>query len=65
MKGVDHPPPLLGGLDQLERHRDPGGAVAGASGDPLPEPAGGEGQLEVLLSSSGYKSLSRTGSVSP
>ena len=34
--GVDHPPPGLRGLDQLERHRDPGGAGARALGDPLP-----------------------------
>ncbi len=38
-------------LDEFERHRGPGGAGAGALGDPLPEPHGGEGRLEALLSS--------------
>ena len=40
--GVDRAPPGLGGLDQLERHRDPGRARAGPLGDPLTEPDGGE-----------------------
>ena len=48
---VDGTPPGLGGLDELERHRDPGGAGAGSLGDPLPQPHGGEGGLEALLSS--------------
>jgi hypothetical protein len=43
---VDHPPPGLGRFDELERHRHPGGAGAGAFGDPLPEPDGGEGRLD-------------------
>ena len=32
---VDHPPPGLGRLDQLERHRDPRGPTAGTFGDAL------------------------------
>ncbi len=40
---VDGAPAGLGGLDELERHRDPGGPGAGSLGDPLPQPDGGEG----------------------
>ena len=32
---VDHPPQGLGGFDQLERHRDARGSIAGAFGHPL------------------------------
>ena len=48
---VDRAPSGLGGLDELERHRDAGGPRAGSLGDPLPQPDGGEGRLEALLSS--------------
>jgi hypothetical protein len=41
---IDGSPPLLGGLDELERHRHAGGPGTGALGDPLPEPDGGEGR---------------------
>jgi hypothetical protein len=43
---VDHPPPGLGGLDQLERHGHAGGSAAGAFGDPGPQPYRGEGRLD-------------------
>ena len=43
---VDGAPAGLGGLDQLERHRDAGGPGAGALGDPLAQPDGGEGRLD-------------------
>jgi hypothetical protein len=46
VRGVDHPPARLGCFDQLERLREAGGAVAGAFGDPLTEPDGGEGRLD-------------------
>ena len=45
MGRVDRTPPVLGG-DELERHRDPGGAGAGTLGDALPQPDGGEGGLD-------------------
>ena len=41
---VHHPPPLLGRLDQLERHRDAGGPVAGTLGHPGSEPYRCEGR---------------------
>jgi hypothetical protein len=43
---VDGAPPVLGGLDELERHGDAGGPGAGSLGDPLAEPDGGEGRLD-------------------
>jgi hypothetical protein len=45
VRGVDRTPSMLGGFDELERHRDPGGAGAGAIGDALPEPDGREAGL--------------------
>lgn len=32
---VDHPPPVLGGVQQLEGHRPPGGAAARPLGHPV------------------------------
>ena len=46
---VDCAPSGLGGLDELERHRDAGGAGAGALGDSLSESDGGEGGLDIGL----------------
>lgn len=43
---VHGPPPVLGGLDELERHRDPGGTGAWALGDSLTQPDGREGRLD-------------------
>lgn len=44
--GCDHgPPPLLGGLDELEDHGQGGGRAAGAPGDLGPQPDGGESRL--------------------
>jgi hypothetical protein len=43
---VDHPPPGLSCVDQLERHGHAGSPAAGASSDSLPEPDGGEGRLD-------------------
>jgi hypothetical protein len=43
MRCVDHPPAVLGGLDELERHRQPGRSRAGALCDLGPVPDGGEG----------------------
>ena len=43
---VDGTPPLLGGLDELERHRHAGRPRSGPLGDPLPKADGGEGRLD-------------------
>lgn len=43
---IHGPPPLLGGLDELEDHGQGGGAGAGAAGDLGPQPDGGEGRLD-------------------
>jgi hypothetical protein len=43
---VDRAPAVLGGLDELERHGQPGGARAGSSGDLGAVPDGGEGRLD-------------------
>src|SRR5215216_7412672 len=40
--GVDRAPAGLGGLDELEGHRDADGAGTGALGDSCAEPDGGE-----------------------
>ena len=61
MRGVDSSPPRLRGLDEFERHRDPGGAGAGALGDALPEPHGGEGRLDRVRNR--YEDLGAAGSV--
>ena len=47
---VDRTPTVLGGFDELEGHRNPGGAGAGALGDPLTQPDGGEGGLDWICS---------------
>ena len=39
---VERTPPGLCGLDELQRHRDAGGAGAGPLGDALAEPDGGD-----------------------
>ena len=44
--GVHGAPAGLGGLDELERHGDPGGPGARSLGDALAEPDGGEGGLD-------------------
>lgn len=46
MRRVDRPPAVLGGLDEFECHRQPGGARAGSAGDFRPVPDGGEGGLD-------------------
>jgi len=46
---VHRAPAGLGGLHELERHRDPGGPRAGAFGDALSQPDGGEGRLDAYL----------------
>jgi hypothetical protein len=46
VRGVHGTPSSLGGLDELERHRDSGGAGAGSLGDPLTQPHGGERRLD-------------------
>ena len=46
VRRVDHPPPGLGCLDQLERHGHAGGPAAGTLGDSGSEPNGGEGRLD-------------------
>jgi hypothetical protein len=46
VRGIDHAPPALGGLDQLERHRQPGRLRPVALGDLGPEPDRGEGRLD-------------------
>jgi hypothetical protein len=43
---VHGPPPLLGGLDEFEDHREGGSAGAGAAGDLGPKPDRGEGGLD-------------------
>jgi hypothetical protein len=43
---VDRAPAVLGGLNELERHRHAGGAGPGALGNPLPQPDGGEGGFD-------------------
>jgi hypothetical protein len=48
VRRVHGTPAALGGLDELERHRDPGGARAGSLGDPLAEPHGGEGRRDRI-----------------
>ena len=48
---VDHLPSVLRGLDELERHAQPGGSGSGAAGDLRAVPDSGEGRLEALLSS--------------
>jgi hypothetical protein len=47
----------LGGLDELERHGDSGGAGAEAFRDPLAEPDGGEGGLETVASTLSTRTL--------
>jgi hypothetical protein len=54
---VDRPPAGLGGLDELERHGDSGGAGAEAFRDPLAEPDGGEGGLETVASTLSTRTL--------
>jgi hypothetical protein len=39
-------PAVLGGLDELERHGEPGGSGAGTAGDLGPVPNGGESRLD-------------------
>lgn len=45
---VHGPPPLSGGLDELEDHGECGGAGAGASGDLGPQAHGGEHGLDRI-----------------
>ena len=45
---VHGPPPLSGGLDELEDHGECGGAGAGASGDLGPQADGGERGLDRI-----------------
>ena len=42
VRGVDHAPAGLGGLDELERHRQPRGPRARTAGDLGPVPDSGE-----------------------
>ena len=46
---VDRPPAGLGGLDELERHRQPGGSRTRALGDLRAVPDGREGGLDRYL----------------
>jgi len=50
---VDRAPAGLGGLDELERHGQPGGAGAGPLGDLAAVPDGGEGALLGYLELAG------------
>jgi hypothetical protein len=47
----------LGGLDELERHRDSGDAEAGAFRDRLSEPDGDDGGLEAVASTLSTRTL--------
>ena len=44
--GVDGAPAVLGGLDELERHRQPGRPRPRSLGDLGPVPDGGEGRFD-------------------
>src|SRR5450759_2319249 len=46
VRRVHGSPAGLRGLDELERHRDPGGSGTGSPRDPAPKPDGGEGRLD-------------------
>jgi hypothetical protein len=54
---VHSAPPGLCGLDELDGHRDSGGAGAGSLRDPLSEPDGGEGAIRAC--SQGFVLTSR------
>jgi hypothetical protein len=48
VRTVDRPPPLLGRLQQLEHHRQPGVLAAGPLGDPGSGPHRREGRLDRI-----------------
>jgi hypothetical protein len=54
---VDRPPAGSSGLDELERHGASGGARAEAFRDPVAEPDGGEGGLELVASTLSTRTL--------